>query len=76
MNKLNDKLLPLKKQKLSKKYREKEVKIKRNLKIANQNWKYWGFQKHWNKVEWVNSRSRTEQKIHLVCLLKIYLKDN
>ena len=34
------------------------MKIK--LQMANQNWNEWKFQIHWNKLEWVNSRSRIE----------------
>ena len=34
--------------------------MKKNLQMANQNWNEWKFQIHWNKLEWVNSRSRIE----------------
>ena len=30
--------------------------------MANQNWNDWKFQIHWNKLEWINPRSRIEQK--------------
>ena len=30
----------------------------------------------WNKLEWVNPRSRNEKKTHFVCLLKKCFKDN
>ena len=30
--------------------------------MKNQNWNDWKFQIHWNKVEWVDPISRTEQK--------------
>ena len=38
MNKLNEKLTPLNKRKLSKKAQEKEDEIKINLQIENKNW--------------------------------------
>ena len=57
MKKMNEKLPPLKKRKLSKKAEEKEDEIKRNLQTANQNWNEWKFQIHWNKLEWVNPRN-------------------
>ena len=62
MNKLNEKLPPLKKQKLRKKAQEKRDEIKINLKIANQNWNDWKIHVHWKKLEWVNPRSRNERK--------------
>ena len=62
MNKLNEKLPPLKKQKLSKKAQEKEDEIKINMKMENQSWNDWKFQIHWNKLEWLNPRSRIEWK--------------
>ena len=45
-----------------KKAQEKEDKIKRNLQKANQDWNNWKFQIHWNKLEWVNTRSYDERK--------------
>ena len=54
---LNEKILPLKKRKLSKKAQEKEDEIKRNLQMANQNWNNCKFQMHCNKIEWVNQIS-------------------
>ena len=51
MNKLNEKIQPPKKQKISRKAQEKEDEIKRNLQKANQNWNNWKFQIHWNKLE-------------------------
>ena len=69
MKKLGQKLPPLKKSKLSKKSQKKEEdEIKRRLTEDNQYWSYWKFQIHWNKLEWVNSRSRDERKINFVCL--------
>ena len=62
MNKSNEKIPTQKKRKLSKKSQEKENKIKINLKMADQNWNERKFQIHWNKLEWVNLRSRIEQK--------------
>ena len=29
--------------------------------MANQNWNDWKFQINWNKLDWVNPRSRIEQ---------------
>ena len=71
MKNLGHKLLPLKKSKLRKKSQKEEDEIKIKLHKANQDWNNWKFQIHWNKLEWVNSRSRDERKIHFVCLLKI-----
>ena len=77
MNKFNEKLPPLKKRKLTKKPQEKEDEIKIKLQTANQNWNYWKFQIHWNKLEWVNPRNHNEQKIPFsVSSKKFYLKDN
>ena len=33
-----------------------------------QSWNYWKFQIHWNKLEWVNPRSRDEQKKSILCI--------
>ena len=68
MKKLGQKLPPLKKRRLSKKSQKEEDEIKRKLHKANQDWNDWKFQIHWNKLEWVNSRSRDERKINFVCL--------
>ena len=70
MNKLGQKLPPLNKSRLGKKSQEKEGEIKRKLHEANQAWNDWKLQVHWNKLEWVIPRSRDEQKIHFVCLLR------
>ena len=69
-------LLPLKKPKL-KKPQEREYEVKRNLKMENQNWNDWKFQIYWNKLEWVNRRSRIQKK-RLVCVSykRVCLKDN
>ena len=32
------------------------------MQIENQKWNDWKFQIQWNKLEWVNPRSRIEQK--------------
>ena len=50
--------------------------IRRRLTEANQMWNDWIFQMHWNKLEWVNPRSRNERKIHFVCLQIKCFKDN
>ena len=62
MEKLGQKLPPLKKRKLSKKSQKEEDKIKRRLTEANQEWCDWKFQIHWNKIEWVNPRIHYERK--------------
>ena len=62
VNKLGQKIPPLKKIKLSKKYHREEDEIKRKLHEANQAWNNWKFKIHWNKLEWLNPRSRDEQK--------------
>ena len=47
---------------MNQKYQKEEDKIKRRLTEANQEWNDWKFQIHWNKLEWVNTRSRDERK--------------
>ena len=69
MHKLGQNLKPLKKRKLSKKYQKEEDEIKRRLTEANQEWNDLKFQMHWNKLEWLNPRSRGERK-KCVCLQK------
>ena len=59
MNKLGQKLPPLKKRKLTKNPKKEEDEINRK---AYQYWNDWQFQIHWNKLEWVNPRSRDERK--------------
>ena len=56
MEKLGQKLPPLKKRKPSKKKKKKD-EIKRKLTESNQEWCDWKFQIHWNKLEWENPRS-------------------
>ena len=51
MNKLGQKLPPLKKSRLSKKSQKEEDEIKRKLNKANQYWNDWKLQIHWNKLE-------------------------
>ena len=75
MEKLKQELPPLKKSKLSKKIQEEENKIKIKLIKASQEWCDWKFLIHWNKLEWLNPRSRYERKIHFVCPKKAF-KDN
>ena len=70
VDKLGQNLPPLKK--LSK-TKEEENKIKRRLTEANQEWCDWKFQIHWNKLEWVNPRSRDERKIHFM-FLRFFLR--
>ena len=51
VDKLGQKLPPLKKSKLSKKFQKEEDKINSRLTVANQEWNDWKFQIHWNKLE-------------------------
>ena len=57
VEKLGQKIPPLKKRKLSKKVQEEEDKIKRKITGENQEWRDWKFQIHWNKLEWMNPRN-------------------
>ena len=54
----------------SKKAQEKEDEIKRNPHKANQDWNDWIFQINWNKLDWVNPRSRDEPTKSVLCALK------
>ena len=56
MNKLGQKLPPLKKSRLSKKSQKEEDEINKKLTEAYQYWNYWKFQIYWNKLEWLNPR--------------------
>ena len=58
VKKLGQSLLPLKKMRLSKKSQKEENEIKRILTEANQYYNDCNFQIHWNKLEWMNPRSR------------------
>ena len=53
---------PIKKQTLNKKAQEKNDKIKRELHTDNSNWNDCRFQLHWNKLDWVNTRSKIVRK--------------
>ena len=75
MEKLVQKIPPLKKRKSSKK-KEEENEIKRKLTEANQAWHDWKFQIHWNKLEWVNPRSHDERKNPFCVSLNFFSKDN
>ena len=57
--KMTQGLPPIRKKTLSKKAHEKNDIIKRKLHTANRNLNGWGFQLDWNKLEWVNTRSKT-----------------
>ena len=59
---MSKKLPLLRKQKLSKNVKYKYDKIRRNLQTANRNWNDWKFHMHWNMIEWVNPRSKSERK--------------
>ena len=58
MEKLGQKLPPLKKRKLSKKVLKEEEGINRRLAEANQMCNDWKCQIYLNKHEWFNTRSR------------------
>ena len=62
MEKMKKGLPPLRRQNLSKKAKEKYDKIKRKLYTANRNWNDWKLQLYWNKLEWVNPRSKIKGK--------------
>ena len=45
--------------------------------MANQNLNDWKFQIHYNKIWWVNQRTRIEQKNSIfVCLIKDMFENN
>ena len=67
MEKLGQKLTPLKKRKLSKKSQKEEEEIKRKLNEDNQSWDCWKYHIYCNKLEWVYPRSRDEPK-NLFCV--------
>ena len=74
MNKLNQKLSPLKKRKLIKKHTKKKEK---QPQTANQNWNDWRFQIHWNIIEWVNLLKFNKQtNVFCVSSKEFYLNDN
>ena len=60
MNKLGQKISPLRKIRLSKKSQKEEDEIKRRLTEAHQYCNDWKFKIHWNKIEGLNPRSRDE----------------
>ena len=62
MEKICQKLPPLKKIKLSKIKQEEDNDINIKLTKANQEWCDRKFKIHWNKLEWVNPRIRDERK--------------
>ena len=70
MEKLSQNIPSLEKSKLSKRSQKEEDEINKRLTDANQMWNDWKFQIYWNKIEWVNPKSRDERKIHFVCLQK------
>ena len=70
VNKLGQKLPPLKKSILIKKNQKEEDEIKIKLTESNKYLNAWIFQIHWNELEWENPRSRDKRKIHFSCLLK------
>ena len=41
---------------------KKEDDIKKNLKKAHQYWNNWKLQIHWNKLDWVVTKSRKVKK--------------
>ena len=62
VEKLGQKLPELKRNKSGKKNQKEEDKINRILTEAIKMWNDWNFQIHWNKLEWVNPRSRDHRK--------------
>ena len=67
MNKLGQKLPPLKKSTLNEKSQKEEYEIKRKINEADQYWNDWTFQIFWDKRERVNPRSRDERK-YILCV--------
>ena len=49
--KTNEKLPPLKKQKITEKPQEKLDEIKRHVQMENKSWNEWKLQIHWNKLQ-------------------------
>ena len=47
-----------KKQKLGRKSQDKNDKIKQKMHTDDRNRNYWIFQLHWNKLKWINPRSK------------------
>ena len=54
-------LPPLRRPKLSKIAQEKVDEIIKNIYEANRHWNDCKFQLHWNKLEWVNPRSKDKR---------------
>ena len=76
INKLNEKLPPLKKQKSIKICQEKGDERKRNLQVVNQSWNDWKFQIHWKNLGGSNPRICIEQQKNCVSYKKLCLKEN
>ena len=57
MKKINEKIPPQKKRKLTIKEKNKEDEINRNIKMSNKSCNDWIFKIHWNKAEWINPRN-------------------
>ena len=71
------KVIPLLiKMKLSEKAQEKDDEIKWKLHTANRNWNDWKLQLHWNKLEWVKSRSKIKRKKSIQLIQSIYILIN
>ena len=66
-------LPPPRKQNISQKAQEKDDKIKKKLYTADRNWNYWRLQLHWNKLEWVNTRSKIKRKTLFIFFKKYYI---
>ena len=73
MEKITKGLTPTRKQTLINKAQEKNDKIKRKLHTSNRNWNYCKFQLHWNKLEWVNLRSKIVRKNPIQILQRNYI---
>ena len=78
LNKMNNPKLPKKNTRLSEKEQEEEEKLKRELKVVCDHWKYWKFQIHWGKLKHVVPLKRDA----LFCMsstnssLKYVIQDN
>ena len=68
-------LPPLRISTLNKKAQDKEVEIKKLYK-ANTWWNDWKLQLHWNKLEWVNTISRTKRNKPFSVSSIFYLNKN
>ena len=61
MEKCEKVLPPLKRKKLSKKAKERDDLIKKNLYETNRWWNDWRFQLNWNILEWVDQNQELDE---------------